>query len=136
MIRRIVGVLGLLIVVVGLAEIVFLDWARGFAQSFAQPVWLRLTGMVGVAAGVVFVIASAKRLVGLRLFVLILGIYAIVAGLVIFASPDFGRDLMDALLLKRSAESQLTILWASGLARIAIGCALIYAFARPPRPTA
>jgi uncharacterized protein YjeT (DUF2065 family) len=135
MIRWIVGLFGLLVVLAGLSEIIFPNWARAAAESMMSMVWLRLVGVIGVAIGVVFIVAAAKSLVGLRLLVLIVGIYVVVASLVMFASPAFISDLMDALFLKRSEAAQCTVLWASGLVRIVIGCALIYAFARPPRPT-
>jgi uncharacterized membrane protein len=134
-IRRIVGILAVVIILVGLAEIIFPDWATGLTRALMHPTSLRLTGVIGVAIGVVLLAAYAKRLVGLRLFVLILGIYVTVAGLFTFASPDFMDELVGVLFLNRRHSFQLTILWASGLLRIAIGCALLYAVARPPRPT-
>jgi len=133
-IRRIVGILGVLVLLAGLAEIIFPDWARGAAESLMSSIWLRLTGVVGVAIGAVFVIAAAKRLVGLQLLVMIFGVYMVVASLVMFASPELISDLMDAVFLNRSEAAQYTILWATGLLRIAIGCALLYAVAKPPRP--
>jgi uncharacterized protein YjeT (DUF2065 family) len=134
--RRIVAVLALLIILVGLMEIIFPEWALIATESLVGLVLLRLMGVLGLAIGVVLVVAAAKRLVGLRLFVLIAGLYVIVAGLVVFVSPPLIRDLIDAIFLNRSPAFQLTMLWATGLLRIGIGAALLYAFAKPPRPDA
>lgn len=147
-IRRIVAVLALLIILVGLMQIIFPGLAVRMTEKLVG--WrslphtdvlgilaaMRLVGVLGLAIGVVFVVAAAKRLVGLRLFVLIVGLYAIVGSAVVFASPAFIRELLGALFLNRSQESQLTVLWASGLLRIGIGAALLYAVAKPPRPDA
>jgi hypothetical protein len=132
-IRRIVGVLGAVIVLVGLAEIVFPDWTRVATEYLVVPTWLRLLGVLGAAIGIVFVVVAVKRLVGLRLFVLILGIYEILGSLALFAAPALFRDLIDALYLNRTPEFQLTVLWLSGLLRIGLGAALLYAVAKPPR---
>jgi len=131
-IRRIVAVLAALIILVGLMEIIFPDRTRAMTESLMGLVLLRLVGVLGLAIGVVFVVAAAKRLVGLRLFVLIVGLYVIVGSLVVFASPALIARLIDAIFLKCSPASQLTVLWASGLLRIGIGAALIYAVAKPP----
>ena len=77
-IRRIVAVLAALIILVGLMEIIFPDRTRAMTESLMGLVLLRLVGVLGLAIGVVFVVAAAKRLVGLRLFVLIVGLYVIV----------------------------------------------------------
>lgn len=132
-IRRIIAVLAVFIILVGVLEIIFPDRTRAMMESLEGLVLLRLLGVLGLGIGIVFVVAAAKRLVGLRLFVLIAGLYMIVAGLVVFASPPLIRDLIDALFLKRSPASQLTLLWTTGLLRIGIGAALIYAVAKPPR---
>ena len=132
-IRRIVAVLAVLIILVGLMEIIFPDRSRALTESLMRLTPLRLTGVVGIAMGVVMVIAAVKRLVGLRLFVLIVGIYAMAASLVCFTSPALISDLVDALYLKREVGFQSTVLWASGLLRIGIGAALLYAVAKPPR---
>lgn len=131
-IRRIVAVLAVVIILVGLMEIIIPEWAFIATEWLMGPVSLRLLGVLALAIGVVFVVAAAKRLVGLRLFVLIAGLYVMVAGLVVFASPPLIRDLIDALLLKREPGFQLTMLWATGLLRIGIGAALLYAVAKPP----
>jgi hypothetical protein len=133
-IRRIIGILAVLIILVGLMEIIFPTFSIGLTNGLAHLVWLRLTGVLGVAIGVVFLVAYAKRLVGLRLFVLIMGIYMTVAGLFIFASPDLMLELLGVLFLNRRPGYQSTVLWTSGLLRIALGCALLYAVAKPQRP--
>lgn len=131
-IRRIVGFLGVLICLVGLAEVMFPEWARIATDYIVAPTWLRLSGVFGMAMGIVLVIAALKRLVGLRLFVLILGVYSIAVSLVVFVGPALIQDLINALFLYRTPEFQLTMLWISGLMRIAIGAALLYAAAKPP----
>lgn len=132
--RRIIGVVGVLLPLVGLFEIVFSDWAISLTKAIAQPVWLRVAGATGLIIGAILLIAYFNRLVGLRLFVLILGIYMLVVGLAALAGPEVIRDLIDALLLRRGPGFQVVVLWVSGLIRIALGIALIYAVARPQRP--
>ncbi len=134
-IRRIVGILGLVILLVGLMEIALPVFSVSLTRSLAHPLALRVTGAVGLVIGVILLIAWAKRLVGLRLFMLILGIYVVVAGLVTLSGPELVRDLIYALLLRRGPGFQLMILWISGTVRIALGCAVMYAALRPPQPT-
>lgn len=133
-VRRTIGVVGVLLLLVGLFEIAFPGRAISLTKAVAHLVWLRITGGIGAAVGVVLLIAYFNRLVGLRLFVLILGIYMIAAGLIALAGPELMRDLIYALLLRRAPAFQLVVLWVSGLVRIALGIALLYSVARPQRP--
>lgn len=131
--RRIIGVVGALIILVGGMEIVFPVFTIALTRSLAHVPYLRIAGAVGVVMGAILVVAYARKLVGLRLFVVILGTYMIIAGLVTLAGPELVRDLIHALLLRRGPGFQMMILWVSGLIRIALGCALLYAVIKPPQ---
>lgn len=142
-IRRIVGAFSVLLVLIGLSEIVLPGWATWVAQRLivriglfghSDYVWLRLAGLFAAAMGVVLIVAYLRHLIGLRLFVLVIGIYAIAGGFVMFAGPPLMVDVLKTVFLNRGAGFQLAVLWVSGLIRIALGCALLYAVARPPHP--
>jgi hypothetical protein len=140
--RWIIRVFGALLILIGLSEIVLPGWVTWVTRRlivriglFGQTdyVWLRLGGLVMAALGVTLIVAYLRRLIGLRLFVLILGIYAVAGGLVMFAAPPFMVDVLKTVFLNRGPVVQATVLWTSGLIRMAIGVALIYALAKTPQ---
>ena len=131
--RHIIAVLAVLIILVGLMEIIFPYRSISLSEKLMHSVAIRLTGVLGLAIGVVFVTAAVKRQVGLKLFMLIIGAYMMVGSAVMFTSPSFIQDLTDAIFLKRPIGTQLTLLWATGLLRIAIGAAMLYAVAKAPQ---
>ncbi|MGI6294643.1 MAG: hypothetical protein ACOX3G_00990 [Armatimonadota bacterium] len=129
--RKITGVIGLVILVIGLMEVVLVNANLAMSQAIADLPWLRLLGIIAFAVGVVLVSAAAARQVGLRIFVWVFGIYEIIAGLVIFFGPEIIRDLFDALIFNRSSGFQIFMFWTTGLIRCGLGIALIYAAMRP-----
>jgi len=132
--RRVVMVIGLVVVLVGLTEIIIPAQMLDFTDMLMRPVVIRLLSVVELALGVILIVAALKRLVRLRTFVMILGVYLAVLSAVLFAAPYFLIDMVNAILLYRPHGVQMTVLWASGLLRIALGGALLWATARPPRP--
>lgn len=133
--RRVVMVIGLVVVLVGLTEIIIPAQMLDFTDMLMRPVVIRLLSVVELALGVILIVAALKRLVRLRTFVLILGIYLAVLSVVLFAAPYFLIDMVNAILLYRPHGVQMTVLWASGLLRIALGGALLWAVDRTPRPS-
>lgn len=133
MMRRWVVVFGVLIGLAGLMEILIPEWTISWALGLYRIVPIVIAGLVGVAIGVVLVVAGVKRQVGLRTFVIVLGAIFIALSLLAIVEPGLIRDLGFALLLRRSWGFQLMVLWVTGLLRIAIGCALVYAAAKAPR---
>lgn len=118
---------------VGLAGIVFPARMLGLIQSLMQPAAIRLLGAGELVLGAVMIVAALRRLVGLRTFVIVLGAWVVTAGMFAFAGPEFLIDMVNAVLLLRPRGFQLTVLWASGLLRIVLGGALIWAAAMPPQ---
>lgn len=133
-IRRIVSVIGFIVVLAGLIEILFPVWTVNMAVSLYRIIPLRIAGSIGLAMGVVLVIAALKQQVRIRIFVLVLGGLFILFSIVAVAEPGLIRDLGYALVLRRSWGFQLAVLWITGLIRISIGSALLYAAAKPPSP--
>ncbi len=129
--RKITGVIGLVILVIGLMEVVLVNANLAMSQAIADLPWLRLLGIIAFAVGVVLISAAAARQVGLRIFVWVFGIYEVIAGLVIFFGPEIIRDLFDALIFNRSSGFQIFMFWMTGLIRSGLGIALIYAAMRP-----
>lgn len=132
--RKIVAVVGAVVVLVGLAEIVLPHQMINLTDAMMHPVTIRILSVVELVLGAVLIAAALRRTVGLRTYVLILGIWLIIVGFVMFAAPLFVIDLVYALLLNRVHGAQLVILWASGLVRIVLGAALLWAGIKPPRP--
>lgn len=125
--RRIVTLIGILIGLAGLTEILFPVWTINMAIRLYSSVPLRIAGVIGLAMGVVLVIAAIKKQVGLRGFVLVLGGIFMLFSVVAVAEPGLVRDLGFALVIRRSWGFQLAILWITGLIRFAIGGTLLYA---------
>lgn len=132
--RRLVGVVGIIVLLVGLGEIVFPAQVLSLTESMMRPAILRLIGAFELVLGVLLVAAAIRREVRLQPLVLILGIWLIVVSAVMFAAPEFLMDLTNAILLYRPKGFQIAVLWASGLLRIVLGGALIWASLRPPDP--
>lgn len=130
--RKIVAVIGAVVVLVGLAEIVLPAQMIALTDAMMHPVTIRVLGVLELVIGVVLLAAALRRVVGLRTYVLVLGIWLIVVAVVMFAAPYFLIDLIYAMLLNRAHSVQLGVLWASGLVRILLGSALIWAAAVPP----
>lgn len=132
-IRRLVGIIGLVIGLAGLTEIVFPVWALNIAAGLFHIVPMIIAGSVGAIIGIVLVIAAIRNQVGLKPFVLAFGAIVIVVSMIAIAEPGLIRDMGYALLLRRSWNFQLIVLWITGLIRMAIGGLLLYAAAKGPR---
>ncbi len=131
--RKLLAVVGLLIALLGVSQIVWAAWWTDVAQSIVRSSLLRLWGLPPVVIGIVMIIAAARRLVGLRLFVIILGVYVVLVGLALLAAPELFGKLMDILLKGRSSQTQAFVVWLAGTLRVIIGVALLYAVAKPLR---
>lgn len=130
--RRSVVLIGLLVVLAGLTEIILPEWSIFLAHGLFRVVPIVIAGIVGLVIGLVLLAAASRRLVGLRLFVMVVGGVAIALGLVAIAEPGLVKDLGYALLLRRSWGFQLAVLWTTGILRILLGGALVYAAMKPP----
>lgn len=130
--RRIVALLGVLLILVGLSQLAWAGWWTGAVRSiYDAPLLLRLLGVVGIVFGAILITAAAKRIVGLRALMYVVGVYSALTGLLVLASPSFGEDLVYAMMLGRSHAFRVLVIWIAGVIRIALGVALLYALRRP-----
>lgn len=131
--RRIILIFGVLLILLGVSQLLFADWwivVPGAVRGSAFALFL--IGLLAVAIGGVFLVATVTRLVGLLIFMLIVGAIVLAEGVVVLVSPDIMRDLLDALVLNRAHAFQVVAIWISGLIRIALGVAIVYAVMHPP----
>lgn len=131
--RVIVAIVGVLIVLTGLAELILPHrWFVGLTQGFFGSRALVITGVVEIILGLLFIGAVLAREVGLGLYVLLFGIYMAGAGIMMLLYPAHFRSIMDLLFLKQTPLGQAAILWMTGLLRIIIGVGLLYAAVMVP----
>lgn len=125
--RRVVLILGALIALMGVSQILAASWWLRIMPSIMDVKDLRIFGIVALAMGIILTYAAVKRLVGLRIFVLVLGILMLVGGTVLLVNPVMLRDNVYASILSRPYSSQLMFAWLGGAFRTLIGLALILA---------
>ena len=132
LLRKIILILAVLILLTGISQLVFMSWWSNVMQAFTNLTTLRLLGLVAVFMGGAILLGAVRRLVGLRLFMGILGAYVLASGFVLLASPGLMSDLVCALFVKRGSAFRVMILLFGGAIRIVIGGAMLYAVYRPP----
>ncbi|MDO8585881.1 MAG: hypothetical protein Q7T82_02470 [Armatimonadota bacterium] len=128
--RRIVLIVGALVALVGLSQVAAVSWWLRVMPSILSAQGLRIVGVVALAIGIVLTLAAVRRLVGLRPFVLILGVLMTLGGVALLINPAGMRDSVYGFFLNRPHGSQVTMTWVAGLIRAAIGIAIIYAATR------
>lgn len=128
-IRWLIGIVAALIVLLGASQIAFPHWWLAKTGLVMASPLLRFSGLFMIVVAVLLIVAYVKKQVGLRLFVLILGIYLLLAGITILVAPSVLRDLVERLILSHAA----TVIWTAGLVRVVLGGALLYAVTRLPR---
>jgi len=132
-IRRIVLVLGVLVVVLGLSQVVAASWWLRIMPGIMGPHGMRILGVVALLIGIVLVDAGVKHAVGLRAFVLVIGALMLVGGVVLLVNPGM-MNAFWASWMSRPHGSQMTMTWIAGLIRAVIGVLLVYAATKAATP--
>jgi hypothetical protein len=132
-IRRIVLVLGAVVVLIGLSQVFAASWWLKVMPGMMAPHGMRILGGVALLVGVVLLDAAVRRAVGLRPFVLIIGILMLFGGAILLFNPGAMHTFW-ASWMNRPHESQMTMTWIAGLVRAAIGILLVYAATRAATP--
>ena len=134
-IRRIVRVLGAVIGLVGVSQIIWADWWLGVTRSVVETPGLRFIGLLVLAIGAVLAYAGFRRVVGLGLFVAIIGLLTLLGGALMLLNFALMKDFT-ALVLNRSQGFQVFWMRSAGIVRLAVGIALVYAAMRPEHKAA
>ena len=131
-IRRIIIILTALVVALGVSQVVAAPWWVGVVPNMVGSAWLVVFGVIGLLYGGLLLVAVAERLVGLRLFVAIIGVLSMAGGILALAGPGLVRDLANALITQRAHGFQMFVLWMSGTARVIIGLLVLWAITKRP----
>lgn len=131
-IRRIIIILTALVVALGVSQVVAAPWWVGVLPSLMGPALLVVFGVIGLLYGGLLLVAVAERLVGLRLFVAIIGVLSMAGGILALAGPGLVRDLANALITQRVHGFQMFVLWVGGAARVIIGVLVLWAITKRP----
>jgi len=143
-VRRIVAVIGFLVLAMGVAQILrpagYWEFWRNFAVGTTYgepPVGLYVFGVIAILLGVFLLYVGLRRLTLLAPLIWIVGALALLTGLLMLLGPKFYRDLMYALFYHRSDVTMVGLSYVGGVVRIIIGALfLIAGFKRPPEPVA
>ncbi|MGB9620343.1 MAG: hypothetical protein ACPL7K_08015 [Armatimonadota bacterium] len=130
-IRKILFAVAGIIVLLGASQLVFAGWWVERVLGIVESSLFYLWGLPGLLFGVVLLIGIMDRAVGLRLFLAAVAVISIVVGGVLLAQPEFARDVLGTLFVKRSPAAQKFDLLLGGLVRIAVGAILFYALMTP-----
>ena len=126
--RGFVILVGVLIVIIGLSQVITPAWwLNSIMPALMGLPALRIIGIVAIVIGGLFTLAVLRGVVGLRLFVLILGLLMLVGGIVIVFDPILMKNGVYAFFLNRGTGAQLTATRVAGIFRTLIGIALVYA---------
>lgn len=131
-IRGLVYVFAVIAILVGISLLIFPFWWVDTALILVNSSWYYLIAATTAIFGGVLLIAAIRRLVGLRIFVGILGAIILIVSLIYLANLDIAQNMVNALLLQRPRSYQLVIMLFGGIIRIGIGIALLYALAKTP----
>ena len=129
--RRIVLIVGALVVLIGLSQVVATSWWLGIVPSLLSVEGLRILGIAALAIGIVLTLAAMRRLVGLQPFVLALGVLMLLGGAALVITPAQMRVWAYGFFLNQPHSSRVTMTWMAGLVRAAIGVLIMYAATRP-----
>ena len=132
LLRKIILILAVLILLTGISQLVFMSWWSNVIEAFANHLALRLVGLLAVFMGGAILLGAVRRLVGLRLFMIILGAYVLASGFVLLANPGLMSDLFRTFFLNRGSAFRIMVLLFGGTVRIVVGGAMLYAVYRPP----
>ncbi|MCE5197930.1 MAG: hypothetical protein ABFD54_17995 [Armatimonadota bacterium] len=134
LIRALIFIIGLLITALGVTQIFFTSMWMRYLPSLVSVPMIRNWGIAALVAGALLLIGAIANLVRLRWFVLFLGALTLAGGILMVVRPGLSHHFIEQFLLDRSPSVQRTILRGSGVLRVVIGIALMYAAAAlPPR---
>jgi uncharacterized membrane protein len=132
--RKILFVLAIVVILMGLSQIVFARWWVRHLPSYIESRSFYAWGVLPLLFGVILLIGILERVVGCRPFLSIVSLLSIIGGVVVIAQPEFAKDFVSAVFLKRSYSIKLLDLWLGGLVRILIGLTILYGLLRPEPP--
>lgn len=131
-VRGILYILAVLLVMLGASQLVFASWWIGITPGLLGSSYLFAFGLIAIFFGGVLLIAAARRIIGLRAFVVVLGLLLLVSGIFILFNPRFMQDLIFAMYFNRSYGFRKFLTLASGIIRVVIGAAIFYALSKVP----
>ena len=131
--RRIVLLIGVLVLILGLSQVVAAQWWLRVMPSILTLPSLRINGVVDLMMGIALLAAAARREVSLRIFLLILGVLSLLGGVAMLACPAAMREAVNSFFLSRPHSSQLTMTMVSGVVRAIVGALLIYSASKIER---
>ena len=131
--RRIVLLIGVLVLILGLSQVVAAQWWLRVMPSILTLPSLRINGVVDLMMGIALLAAAARREVSLRIFVLILGVLMLVDGVAMLAWPAAMREAVNSLFLSLPHSFQLTMTMVHGVVWGIVGALLIYSASKIER---
>ena len=131
--RTVVSIVGVLIALIGLSQVAATAWWVRILPSIMGQPEVRVYGVVLLAIGAVLALAALRRLVALRLFVLVLGLWVVLSGAALLVSPGAMQHTVYAQFLSRPHGTQMAVICVSGLIRVLIGGLLVYSATRYQR---
>ncbi|MCL5103491.1 MAG: hypothetical protein M1133_05175 [Armatimonadetes bacterium] len=131
-IRRIIIILTALVVAVGVSQLVAPSWWAEIVPNMLESPWSTVFGVIALLYGGLLLVAVAERLIGLRLFVAVIGLLSMAGGIVMLAATGLAQDLVNALITNRAHGFQIIVVWVSGLARTIIGVLVLWAITERP----
>ena len=127
MLRSVVAIMGTVALAVGFAQILRPGTWPVLARALVAGEYVTSCGLVAIWAGIALLVAGVRHLVRIPLFVIVVGGYFIIFGVVMFVYPDYVRDKIWELYLYKSPSVQTVITIAGAVVRAAIGALLLYA---------
>ena len=131
-IKKIILIIGILVVLVGLSQVLFASWWLAVYPSFLVTGWLAAFGIFAIILGCIMLIAAVEKLVLLRGLFFVLGAIILGVGIIAVLSPSFMCDLGNALVVKRSQGVQMVEIRGAGVLRMILGALIIYAVVKAP----
>lgn len=133
--RKAVLVVAAVILLVGISQLFFGGWWLSCVRAIVDSNWFVASGIVALAAGIILLVAAAAREVSLRQFVVVIGLLAVLGGVLILAATNAMRSFTYAFFLDASAIQQKLAMWGSGTIRVIIGIGLLLALRKPRQTT-
>lgn len=131
--RAIVLVFGIVVLLVGFSELVTGHWWVGVSRSILEWPGLRWFGLFAAAIGAIVFLAAHWKLIGLRDVMTVMGLLFMAIGFHYVLDPEFWRRFSKDVFLDQPWAVQTRLLVITGLIRIALGAAMIYAATQQPR---
>ena len=129
-VRGIVLVIGVFVALIGLSQIAAAHWWLRIMPWIMQAPHLRILGVVALLIGLVLTLAARRRVVGLRAFVMVLGILMLLGGAMLLVCPVVMKDTIYAYFMDRPHDSLLRMAYAGGATRLMVGIALLWSATR------